>query len=193
MSDMPDILGDLVQQYPAWEHELSRLQSTIIWRVAPYNLASVRQLLLRSFGTTQDLWRFCRDRCSLRFLCDYFNHNWAQVEAVDAVITQCITRDILDELLGEIESENPRQYARFRLRLQEPEFVTLFRELEPTLPNNLKFEIQNALRSAGMNAYFDADWPVAYVLLTLVWHLNPYDAVVFKKMGESKVLMGGNV
>lgn len=79
---------------------------------ASYNVAVIRQLLNAAF-TVPMLWRFCEDRQEFRAVVAEFSPHQGLAEMVDHVIAFCRTRCLWDDLLKEIQAENPRQYERF--------------------------------------------------------------------------------
>jgi hypothetical protein len=84
-----------------------------------YDLAAVRDLLLAAF-TAPDLRRLFlyTANAELRPLAQAFSPNDGLVAMVDRVIEFCHTRDLVPDLLAEVQRTNPRQYARFAHCLQ---------------------------------------------------------------------------
>ena len=84
-----------------------------------YDLAAVRDLLLAAF-TASDLRRLFlyTANAELRPLAQAFSPHDGLVEMVDRVLEFCQTRDLLPDLLAEVQRANPRQYARFAPQLQ---------------------------------------------------------------------------
>ncbi|MBN1661465.1 MAG: hypothetical protein JXA93_23940, partial [Anaerolineae bacterium] len=76
-----------------------------------YNIAAIRRLLQEAF-TAGDLGRFCLDRPAFRFLLDHFGPGFSFLQMIDAVLEQCLTRDLLPDLLAAVREVNPRHYER---------------------------------------------------------------------------------
>lgn len=99
---------------------------TAILHVSPspdaggYDLAAVRDLLLAAFSA-DDLRRLFlyTANAQLRSTIREFGPHDGQTDMVEKAIQFCLTHDLLRDLLGEIQRENPRQYARFESRLQD--------------------------------------------------------------------------
>lgn len=78
-----------------------------------HNIASIRDLLEAAF-LPQTLRRFCQDRPDFQPVVAEFGLGHGLTEMVDRVIDYCNTRLLFDDLLSEIEKENPKQYERFQ-------------------------------------------------------------------------------
>lgn len=76
-----------------------------------YKIAAIRQLLRAAF-TADDLRRFCLDRPAFRFLLDHFGPGFSFLQMIDAVLEQCLTQDLLPDLLDAVREVNTRQYER---------------------------------------------------------------------------------
>jgi hypothetical protein len=83
-----------------------------------YDLAAVRDLLLAAFSAP-DLRRLFlyTANAELRPLAQQFSPSDGLADMVDRVTEFCHTRDLLADLLAEVQRANPRQYARFAPRL----------------------------------------------------------------------------
>ena len=79
---------------------------------ADYNIGAIRRLLREAF-TAEDLRRFCLDYPSFRPIIDRFGPSLGLDDMIDEVIVYCERMLLWDELLAEVRSINPRQYARF--------------------------------------------------------------------------------
>jgi hypothetical protein len=81
--------------------------------------AAVRDLLLAAF-TAEDLRRLFlyTSNADLHPLLQAFSPSDGLAAMVDKTITFCQTRDLLPDLLREVEGANPRQYAHFAQRLR---------------------------------------------------------------------------
>ena len=82
------------------------------------SIPAVRELLLAAFSA-ETLLRFCQDRSLFQPALVRFGPRHGLDDLVDEVIEYCQTQLLWDELLGEVEKANPRQYARFEDRLYE--------------------------------------------------------------------------
>lgn len=107
------------------DRELKELQSaadrpgvSIPASTGEYDLAAVRELLLRAF-TAADLRRLFLYTAhpELRLLGQEFAEGDGLARMVDKAIEQCVTKDLLADLLREVQRANPRMYARFESRL----------------------------------------------------------------------------
>lgn len=78
-----------------------------------YDLAAVRNLL-RNALTDRDLRRFCQDRPTFRPVIDDFGPGFSFNDMIDAVIEYCLRKQILEDLLSEMEESSPRQYEKHR-------------------------------------------------------------------------------
>jgi len=78
-----------------------------------YNPAAVRDLLLKAF-TAADFRRLFlyTSHPDLRSLVQEFGSGDGLAKMVDTAIEQCATRDLLPDLLREVQKANPRMYAR---------------------------------------------------------------------------------
>jgi hypothetical protein len=83
-----------------------------------YDLAALRDLLLAAFAAP-DLRRLFlyTANTELRPLAQEFSPSDGLVAMVDRVIEFCQTRDLVPDLLQEVQRANPRQYAHFAPRL----------------------------------------------------------------------------
>jgi hypothetical protein len=81
-----------------------------------YNIAAIRELLQAAFNP-ETLYRFCLDRPLLQPIVNRFGHGQGEDDMVDEVIDYCETQLLWDGLLAAVEEDNPRQYARFEVRL----------------------------------------------------------------------------
>lgn len=79
-------------------------------------LSTIREMLMQAF-TPAMLHRFCQDRPIFRSLASEFAPGHGSAEMVDRLIEYCQTHLLWDELLSEVQQENPRQYARFESHL----------------------------------------------------------------------------
>jgi hypothetical protein len=79
-----------------------------------YSHKAVRDLLEAAF-TSDELRRLFlyTENLQLRPLIRYFSSNDGLVQMIDRVIEFCSTRALLPDLLADVKSQNPRQYARF--------------------------------------------------------------------------------
>jgi hypothetical protein len=84
-----------------------------------YDLAAVRDLLLAAF-TAPDLRRLFlyTDNGGLRPLTQEFSPNDGLTAMVDRTIEFCLSRNLLPDLLREVERVNSRQYAHYAHRLR---------------------------------------------------------------------------
>jgi len=80
---------------------------------AQHDLAAIHHLLEAAF-TPQTLRRFCQFRSTFQPIVNEFGPGHGLSDMVDRVIDYCNTRRLFDELLNEVEKENPKQYERFR-------------------------------------------------------------------------------
>lgn len=78
-----------------------------------YDIAAIRRLLLAAF-TPETLRRFCQDRPTFQAIMNEFGPGQGLSDMVDRVISCCRTQLLFDELLAEIEQENPKQYERLQ-------------------------------------------------------------------------------
>ena len=94
-------------------------ESTAAADAGGWDLAAVRDLLLAAF-TAEDLRRLSlyTSNAHLRPLSQAFSPNDGLATMVDRTITFCQARDLLPDLLREVERANPRQYATFAQRLR---------------------------------------------------------------------------
>jgi hypothetical protein len=84
-----------------------------------YDVRAVEDLLQAAF-TAEDLRRlvYYSSNDELRQLANRFGRRDGLVDMVLTTIEYCEKRGLLPELLAAVERENPRQYSRFRHRLQ---------------------------------------------------------------------------
>jgi hypothetical protein len=80
-------------------------------------IRTIRKLLVAAFDS-DTLYRFCQERTDFRDVLTTFGTGDGLAGMVDKVITFCGTELLWDELLAEVEKENPRQYARFEPELR---------------------------------------------------------------------------
>jgi hypothetical protein len=79
-----------------------------------YHLAAIRELLLSAFTARELRQLFVYSpHTELRLLTRQIGEGDALEPMVDKVIAFCRVRDLLADLLREVEAANPRQYARF--------------------------------------------------------------------------------
>lgn len=78
-----------------------------------YDIAAIRRLLEAAF-TAQSLRRFCLDRPVFRPAANEFGSGHGLADMVDVVIEYCDKRLLFDQLLAQVQKENPRQYERFK-------------------------------------------------------------------------------
>jgi hypothetical protein len=83
-----------------------------------YDLAAVRDLLLQAF-TAADFRRLFlyTGHPDLRSLVQEFGDGEGLATMVDRAIEYCVTRDLLLDLLREVQGANPRMYGRYEPRL----------------------------------------------------------------------------
>ena len=74
------------------------------------DLAAIRKQLRHTF-TAETLPRFCQDRPTLRPIVDHFGLKYNLLDMIDEVINYCDKRQLLDELLAEVEEYDPSRYA----------------------------------------------------------------------------------
>ncbi|MBN1659003.1 MAG: hypothetical protein JXA93_11400 [Anaerolineae bacterium] len=96
---------------PAESHSIQGEQGAPVSPVA-HDPAAIRCLLRDAFRV-ESLRAFCLDRPLFRRALDQFPYKGSLEEMISALIEYCETRDLLAELLHEIEQENPRQFARY--------------------------------------------------------------------------------
>ena len=86
-----------------------------------YDISTIRKLLLAAFSA-ETLERFCQDRPLFRPLLHEFGPAHGLADMVDEMVVFCEKQRLWDELLPEVERENPRQYYAFKDRLyrQQP-------------------------------------------------------------------------
>lgn len=82
-----------------------------------YNTAVIRELLNRAF-TDKQLRRFCYDRPQFRPVTKVAGPEDGLADVVDALIEHCGVYLLFDELLQEVQEENPRQFKRFESQLR---------------------------------------------------------------------------
>lgn len=82
-----------------------------------YNTAVIRELLNRAF-TDRQLRRFCYDRPQFRPVTKVVGPEDGLADVVDALIEHCGVYLLFDELLQEVQEENPRQFKRFESQLR---------------------------------------------------------------------------
>jgi len=82
-----------------------------------YDIAAIRELILAAY-TPQTLRIFCQDRPALQPVVTSFGPKDGLDDLAAHVIDYCQTRLLWNELLDEIERDNPRQYARFANRVR---------------------------------------------------------------------------
>jgi Sulfatase-modifying factor enzyme 1 len=126
-----------------------------------YNIAAVRQLLMAAF-TVEDLRRFCEDRPTLRPIIARFGPEQGLDDLVDEVIVYCRTHLLWDELLVEVQKENPLQYARFEPMLHEP------RSIPPTQPPSTKPTSASVIRMHHSRRVWAAVGIMALVVIVVV-------------------------
>jgi hypothetical protein len=78
-----------------------------------YNLKAIRKLLTRSFGDTRKLRRFLQERPQFQPILDMVNRDASLADHVDEIIDYCGSQLLVDLLLEEVRSHNPRQYSRY--------------------------------------------------------------------------------
>jgi tetratricopeptide (TPR) repeat protein len=76
-----------------------------------YNLISIRELLVNAF-TTDTLHRFCMDHQEFRPVTTDFSPAQGLGTMIDRLVEYCGRNLLLDELLIEVKSTNPRQYKQ---------------------------------------------------------------------------------
>lgn len=69
--------------------------------------------LLRDAFTAKELWRFCRDRPAFRPVLADLAHDYSLEDLIDRLLEYCRGRDLIPELLAEVQQANPRQYERY--------------------------------------------------------------------------------
>lgn len=82
-----------------------------------YDIAAIRGLIFAAF-TPQTLRTFCHDRPALQPVVASFSPKDGLDDLAEHVINYCQTHFLWNELLDEIERDNPRQYARFASRVR---------------------------------------------------------------------------
>lgn len=85
----------------------------------PYNLATIHSLLVTAF-TVDDLRRFLRHRPTLRPILNDVSPDHGCKQIADRVITYCEARSLLGQLLDEVRTYSPDQYAHFEADLYLP-------------------------------------------------------------------------
>lgn len=81
-----------------------------------YSLAAIRGLLRNAF-TSKELWRFLQTRPVLTPILHRINREDPLEDMIDGVTQYCQKQGLFDELLTEINKENPKQYERYRSQL----------------------------------------------------------------------------
>lgn len=84
-----------------------------------YNIGAIRELLLAAF-TAKELRRFCQDHPLFRPIIEQFGSGSSLQDMVDRTIDYCETRVLFDQLLAEIQEQNPRRYVLFQRQLFAP-------------------------------------------------------------------------
>ncbi|MBN1813056.1 MAG: hypothetical protein JXA14_14565, partial [Anaerolineae bacterium] len=84
-----------------------------------YDLRAVRDLLMAAY-TAEKLHGalFYSDHSELRALCAEFAQGDGLAAMADKVVVHADRLDLFDELLAQVEADNPRQYGRFEARLR---------------------------------------------------------------------------
>ncbi|MBN1136775.1 MAG: serine/threonine-protein kinase [Anaerolineae bacterium] len=128
----------------------------------PYNVNTIHKLLLASF-TPQDLRRFCRDRPLFSPVLARFGTRHGLVDMADEVIDYCQTQALFDQLLSEIEQENPAQYARFEPSLRSDVEALAIKILNPgnTLLKG-KYRIDRHVARGGFGSIYLAEDTLLY-------------------------------
>lgn len=86
---------------------------------SPYNIGAIRKLLCAAF-TAEELQRFCIDRPTFRWVVDRFGPGHGLEDIADIVVLFCLKRELLSQLLAEVEGENPRMFARYATVVGSP-------------------------------------------------------------------------
>ena len=76
----------------------------------PYNITTIRNLLLDTFGDGRDLRRFCQDRPTFQPIVPLFGPGFSLLDMVDAVVDYCMEHLLLDELQAEVEAYTPPSF-----------------------------------------------------------------------------------
>ena len=105
-----------------WRVVMSKEERIVTEKPREYNISAIRDLLLAAFSA-ETLVRFCQDRSAFRPVIDEFSPGHGLADMVDEIVTFCEKQWLWDDLLREVEQENPRQFAAFqdRIREEEPE------------------------------------------------------------------------
>lgn len=83
-----------------------------------YNLAAIRSLMRDAF-TDIELRRFCQERSCFRPVLSRISSKASLDDEIDATLEYCLTRDLVPELLSDIEEYNPRKYEHFKAQLRD--------------------------------------------------------------------------
>jgi hypothetical protein len=95
-----------------------------------HNIGAIRRLLLAAF-TPEGLRHFCQDHPPFQPVVPRFGPGQGLDDMVAEVIDHCQTQLLFDELLAQVQAENPRQYARFGPYSREPTEATPAIETAP--------------------------------------------------------------
>lgn len=139
-----------------------------------YNLAVCRQLLLAAF-TPDELRRLCRDNSATRPILDLFSPNDGLDNMVEKVLDYCERHLLWDEFLAAVEQNNPRQYARFKSRLQDTGSIV---DNSQTPPASITFAVQ-----VGDVTDFNAD----ILALKFAQSLYGADKAVTYALGKTEI------
>jgi hypothetical protein len=85
-------------------------------RLGQFNLGAVRRLIMDAFSP-KDLRRLCEECPDFRPALTSFGSDIGIRDMADILIEYCRTRLLFSELLSQIETRNPRQYAKYRSQL----------------------------------------------------------------------------
>lgn len=133
----------LERQAEALEQEIEQVQAQLDGssKRQSYDLAVVRELLLAAF-TAADLRRvfLYTSHADLRSLGQQFSPGDGLADMADKTIQYCVNRELLSDLLAEVERANPRMYARYAPQLLVPVTKPPAKQPAPAAPAPVSVE-----------------------------------------------------